>query len=584
VHRRLSFKLLCSVLVVLFAGPALAAPRDKAANKKIDEAINQHYLATNFDKAEGILTGTVKACEDKCSPSVLARAWMYVGIVRGSGRNDLKGAQEAFAQAISLDAGVKLDAALATPETAKAFDSAGGKAGPPVVAEAEPKAAPDGQGQENIAGNMECTPEVHEIGVRYPVPIFCSSDEEAAKAEVFYKEFGGEGWKPLKMQKKAGGFRAQIPCSATQTAGTLRVYVRAKDKSGDNVDSWGSKRKPVEFNIVSETEAEPPAFPNEDPPARCAEKETCPPDFPGCNAGGGGTKAWGASCASNDECEGGLACVSGACETAQTCESNADCNVGKCEDGVCSTGRLSAPGKARKNWFGIHVAQDWAFAGGEDVCSVRNQKEAGYACFDTENTLRYKNGRYNGNPQPGVGDNINGGFLLATTRVLLSYDRLLIPNVTAGARAGYAFGGGPPAGANKFLPVHLELRGTFWFGKNPLAQKGLRPYVHLGGGLAQVDAKVSVPLVDCSTLTGGADATQVDDDACQDVIGTRAPNHPELKVDAWRKLGQGFATAGGGVVYTFTDMIGAQLNLNAMFLLPTSGPVLEPSLGVVVGL
>ena len=74
VHRRIRTPLLVVVSVVFLALSAHAAPRDNAANKKIDEAVNQHYLSTNFDKAEAVLTGTIKACEDKCSGQVLDRA------------------------------------------------------------------------------------------------------------------------------------------------------------------------------------------------------------------------------------------------------------------------------------------------------------------------------------------------------------------------------------------------------------------------------------------------------------------------------------------------------------------------------
>src|SRR6185295_14288488 len=98
-----------------------AAPRDAAANQKIDEAINTHYLATEFDKAEALLKGVLEACEDRCSPNVKARAWMYVGIVRGSGRQDIAGAQDAFQQGLALDPTVKLDDALATPAVRSAF-------------------------------------------------------------------------------------------------------------------------------------------------------------------------------------------------------------------------------------------------------------------------------------------------------------------------------------------------------------------------------------------------------------------------------------------------------------------------------
>jgi hypothetical protein len=54
--------------------------------------------------------------------------------------------------------------------------------------------------------------------------------------------------------------------------------------------------------------------------------------------------------------------------------------------------------------------------------------------------------------------------------------------------------------------------------------------------------------------------------------------------DAWKKLGTGFITAGGGAVWAFTPKMGAQLNLNAMMMLGASGLVLEPSLGLVYGL
>jgi hypothetical protein len=47
------------------------------------------------------------------------------------------------------------------------------------------------------------------------------------------------------MQKKGESFRAQIPCSETGTAGTLKLYVRAKDPQGEQLDGWGSKQKPI---------------------------------------------------------------------------------------------------------------------------------------------------------------------------------------------------------------------------------------------------------------------------------------------------------------------------------------------------
>jgi hypothetical protein len=137
------------VLALALLFPQLASAqytRDAAANRKVDEAINMHYLATDFDKAEGVLMGTVKACEDKCSPQTLARAWMYIGIVRGSGKSNIGGAKEAFQSAVALDASVKLDVALATAETQAAASPS-----PPPGRSSTPSTTTSGAGPSSAA-------------------------------------------------------------------------------------------------------------------------------------------------------------------------------------------------------------------------------------------------------------------------------------------------------------------------------------------------------------------------------------------------------------------------------------------------
>ena len=59
---------------------------------------------------------------------------------------------------------------------------------------------------------------------------------------------------------------------------------------------------------------------------------------------------------------------------------------------------------------------------------------------------------------------------------------------------------------------------------------------------------------------------------------------PQRKLDAWKKLGQGFAAGGGGIVYAINPQLGVQANFNFMYMLGSSGPVLEPSLGLIYGL
>lgn len=587
MHRQF-LRLLSLCLVILFAVPALGQyTRDTAANRKIDEAINTHYLATDFDKAEAVLTGTIKACEDKCSPGTLAKAWMYVGIVRGSGRNDQAGAKEAFSTALATDPNVKLDAGLATPETQATFANSGGAGAvetPTTPAGKAEKAAPVGDVPEG--NGLTCTPSVTEIETRRPIPVQCRIDEEVTSVELRYKAFGSETWKTLKMAHRGDSFRAQVPCEATQTAGVLKLYVRAKNATGADIGNWGSKSEPVELSLVEQTAMDPPSYDDAEAPARCAAKEICPPDFPGCDSGGG-SKETGEKCDASSECKSGLLCIDGTCETAPSCSSNSDCSFGTCQDGKCAVeGGETVSAPAKKWWVGAHFALDFAFIGGKDICLGDSQGSGNWACYWSNSTdTPYDPVQM----QTSAVGNVGTGAVLGTKRVLLSLDRVITPNLTGGLRLGFAFGGGPPAGrtvqwegtppdppgsrppgetedqvtkvinaGKNFLPIHAEARVGYWFGKNVFSKKGFRPYVTAGGGVAQVDAKVIVKTADKYGVNYTA--------------------------DAWKKLGTGFITVGGGVVYAFTRNVGAQVNLNAMVMLGASGFVLEPSLGLVYGL
>jgi len=589
VYRRLSIRLLCLALFTFFTLPAFAQyTRDNAASKKIDEAINEHYLATDFEKAEQVLTGTINACGDKCSPPVIAKAWMYVGIVRGSGKNDQAGAKDAFQKALASDPATKLDVQLATPETQKTFNDlgAGGAGVGAAAAVAAPAAAADdGAGDK---GGLKCTPEVRELQTLRPIPLECTSDEEVGGMEIRYKSFGSEEWHSVKMKKVGDAFRGEVPCEATSTAGTLKVYVRAKDASGETVDSFGSKAKPIEFVSSESTTAAPPSYPGEAAPNRCLAKEECPPDFPGCNgAAARGNKGWGVACDNTNECKSGLICGGeGTCESPAACETNADCDSGECVDNKCAASENSAPAGYKKNWIGLHFGQDIAIMGGSDVCSLSSRENNGYTCYD-EGTETW----YTGNPFPGAG--ISTGTVLATHRILVSFDRTVTRSLTLGGRLGFAFGGGPPvpestdplkqpSKTSKFLPFHAELRLTYWFGKGVFAKKGIRPYVHVGGGFAQVDGKVKVRVADCPESLDNATYNQC-------IGGDHSVANGDYNVtearpmDVWRRMGPGFVTAGGGVVYAFTPQIGAMLNLNLMVMLPTSGFVMQPSLGMQYG-
>jgi len=102
--------------------PEAAAPLDRSALSQIDQAIEQLYLAGREGDAEAKLKGIYQACGERCSAPVKARAWMYIGIIWGNAKAGAGRAREAFRFALSLDAGITLDEALASPETRRAFE------------------------------------------------------------------------------------------------------------------------------------------------------------------------------------------------------------------------------------------------------------------------------------------------------------------------------------------------------------------------------------------------------------------------------------------------------------------------------
>ena len=110
---------------VVSAQPAAPSPAGSAApaassglGAQIEVVFQENYLATEFDAAEAGLLALIQGCDASCARTDLARAWMYIGIVRGGGRQDAEGAKEAFEQALALNPKVELDARVANPETA----------------------------------------------------------------------------------------------------------------------------------------------------------------------------------------------------------------------------------------------------------------------------------------------------------------------------------------------------------------------------------------------------------------------------------------------------------------------------------
>ncbi|MFP6683404.1 MAG: hypothetical protein VB934_01775 [Polyangiaceae bacterium] len=297
----------------------------------------------------------------------------------------------------------------------------------------------------------------------------------------------------------------------------------------------------------------------ETPPAPVATNETAKPLAPKAEADER------VCCDTGAECPPGFPiCGQEGLENWMPCESDGDCKNGySCDGASCKpndSAKADEPaGDWAKNWLSLSAQQDFVFFGSEaNVCSGGNQ----YYCYYEGDVY------YEGIPQPGdqaqVGNAVGGGVGVATTRLMLGYDRSLFENFSLGVRLGYAFGGGPEVpNGSAFLPVHAAGRVGYWFGSEPFGRTGLRPFVFLTGGMAQIDTRVLV------TVYEGDDAYV---------------NDQRTKLHAWRKAGSAFVGGGVGTSFQINNWAGFSAEMKIMQTLGSTATGMSLNLGYTVGL
>jgi hypothetical protein len=348
-----------------------------------------------------------------------------------------------------------------------------------------------------------------------PIPLYATHrDPEGIRLRVRYKPVGATKWKVLSMEKHGEGFAAEIPCADVGRNGELAYYLQAVDAEGELQGELGSAREPYTVAIKTSIDGDPPSLPDAKPPAKCEAR-----------------------------CEGD------------------DC-------GAAEPAPVEAEGepRARKTWITLTAEQDFTYGAGNDVCGIQQQVNGGYSCF------RASGSQYHGTPIAGADDYVSSGIAVATTRLHLGIDRVLVGGLVLGARFGVVLRGGGPRpdgdGAHAFLPIHAEGRLAYWFGKDVFATSGFRSFLFAAGGLAQIDTRYQVWVHE--NLKVRPPAGQLDNPANQ-------------QLDAYRRMGQGFAGGGAGLMYAFTPGSGLFVDVKAMALFPTMGFALAPEAGFAVG-
>jgi hypothetical protein len=247
-------------------------------------------------------------------------------------------------------------------------------------------------------------------------------------------------------------------------------------------------------------------------------------------------------------------------EKPQAKEQDSDAN--ESEEKPASPAPEESKSGGHKNWVSLSFEQDFlVYSSTDQVCaSPTSAGAAGYSCFQQGTQYGYSAGQ---NIYSGAGNHVGGGVGVSTSRVLLGFDRVLGSNFSVGARVGFAFGGGPAGlDGTKFLPLDLEIRGNYWFGNDPFASDGVRPYVSISGGVAELDGHVPVEYY-------------------QDQAGYAANDKGTL--DAWRRTGKSFAGLGFGLMIPIAGSSGIVPELRVKEMLGVSALAFDASLGYAYG-
>lgn len=507
---------------------ALAGPKDPQAEKALKQAMEDDYLETRFDKAEQRLRAAIEACgTDGCAPKLKARLFVALGTVLAGGKNQLDDARDAYVDALRLDAEAALDPDLVKTEISYAFEKA----------RAELKMGTPAASAQTLT---HTTPPEQQL--QTPVPLYVLLPAELAaktrKVTVSYLAPGAADWKSLVM-KKVGelGFGINVPCADVAKLGRLQYHLAVVDESGAVLAEAGSRKAPLITTIKDKITGEPPGWPGFAPPERCGNKvETGP-----------------SQCLDDRQCNSGFVCTGGLCAAPSS---------------------ASGSSNRRSNWFTVTFSPDVSIISGDEVCSESGQQEDNFVCVREDGT------RYRGTPATGAGaaNNVNTGLLLSTMRVALAYDRVLIDNLALGLRVGFAFNGTSDGGAS-FLPLHVEGRASYWFGDKPFESLGARPFLMVSGGLAQVDSKTDVQVLESDASCGMADTSGI----CANPSADGVRERKTQTLVASKQAGQGFVGIGGGITYAPIEAVALHLAVRASVTLPVVTAVFSPEAGASVG-
>jgi hypothetical protein len=383
-----------------------------------------------------------------------------------------------------------------------------------------------------------------------PIAIEIASSVHAKRVKVGLKSEGKKKFKVIEAENHGKKWFVTAPCAMTKSTGDLLYYVRILDDHDDVIQTYGSSKEPHTITITDYVaESDIPHTADDSTPKKCEETGDLPPGMTE-------KKSEGSGCEQDDECESGLVCIDND-NGAKWCHEPPEGYVPK------------EKGKPDKKWWiGADFDVDFQYGGAEqNICADSNKWSCTYAAngtiYDVGYNLPSKSGAsiisiQNMGATPGTG----GKLLFGNMRAIASLSYLVVPQLLIGLHLGASLYGYNSSKTSQYYPEHVEARATFF-----LTRGSVRPYLALGGGFAEFEAKGTNQNVLCDSTNG-----------------TVCASGSTLTVHAYSLGGLFFVAPGFGTWFMVSDSFVIDAQVRFIAPLPTFAPAIGLSLGGRIGL
>jgi hypothetical protein len=281
--RRQSF--LISVIVLVCAAvatPAHAEDVEKQVQKMNKRAMDD-YDSLEFESSRRTLLDALQQLRANGLDDgpTAAKTYLNLGIVYINGFKDRNRGQQQFLNALKINAQIKVDPAVATPETDEAYAAARRQLG---AAPVEPKSS--GKLPEEPTPPVTTPPvtapgdEVHGLvhngvdesrpGLPVPIRAKLGSDVGATRVFLFYRGSGQEDFVSVPLKNTSGADWVSVIPGDAVVGKSLQYYLEARDARGRAVVGAGSAMNPF-IILITDTAPPPTNVPEvdlEDPLAR----------------------------------------------------------------------------------------------------------------------------------------------------------------------------------------------------------------------------------------------------------------------------------------------------------------------------